>query len=145
MLQKIGYICAELTKPVEDTIYRKVLSKRAIGDIGYVYFVWMALPPELSANPSVTFIKIGRSENPQVRLVTLQTGNPFTLTLEGYIPVINMGEAERRAHMVAADNHYRGEWYRFPSSAAAEVMIRRIRQTLNNENLIRNIKKSNII
>ena len=37
---KMGYICAELRKPVEDTVYRKLLSQRA-DDIGYVYFVGM--------------------------------------------------------------------------------------------------------
>lgn len=52
----MGYICAELRKPVEDTVYRKLLSQRA-DDIGYVYFVGMPLPPELSMNSSVTFIK----------------------------------------------------------------------------------------
>ena len=36
----MGYICAELRKPVEDTVYRKLLSQRA-DDIGYVYFVGM--------------------------------------------------------------------------------------------------------
>jgi len=77
--KKIGYICAELRKPVEDTVYRKVLSKRAIGDIGslgYVYFAEMHLPPELSTNPSLTFIKIGKSGDPGVRLSNLQTANP---------------------------------------------------------------------
>ena len=69
MLQKIGYICAELKKPVEDTVYRKVLSKRAIGDVGYVYFAEMHLPPGLSTDPSLTFIKIGKSGNAGVRLI----------------------------------------------------------------------------
>ena len=139
----MGYICAELRKPVEDTVYRKLLSQRA-DDIGYVYFVGMPLPPELSMNSSVTFIKTGKSENPQVRLVTLQTENPFTPTLEGSISVTNMGQAEGIAHMVAEDNHYRGEWYRFSSSAAAQLMIRRIRETLDTYKLICKIKKSNI-
>ena len=102
------------------------------------------LAPELSMNSSVTFIKTGKSENPQVRLVTLQTENPFTPTLEGSISVTNMGQAEGIAHMVAEDNHYRGEWYRFSSSAAAQLMIRRIRETLDTYKLICQIKKSNI-
>ena len=68
------------------------------------------LAPELSTNSSVTFIKTGKSGNPHVRLVTLQTGNPFTRTLEGSISITNMGQAEGIAHMVAEDNHYRGEW-----------------------------------
>ena len=103
------------------------------------------LAPELSTNSSVTFIKTGKSGNPQLRLVTLQTGNPFTPTLEGSISVTNMGQAEGIAQMVAEDNHYRGEWYRFSSSAAAQLMIRRIRETLDTYKLIRKIKKSNII
>ena len=69
LLQKVGYICAELRKPVEDTVYRKVLSKRAIGDVGYVYFAEMHLPPGLSTDPSLTFIKIGKSGNAGVRLI----------------------------------------------------------------------------
>ena len=80
-----------------------------------------------------------------MRLVTLQTENPFTPTLEGSISVTNMGQAEGIAHMVAEDNHYRGEWYRFSSSAAAQLMIRRIRETLDTYKLICKIKKSNII
>ena len=59
----MGYICAELRKPVEDTVYRKLLSQRA-DDIGYVYFVGMPLPPELSMNSSVTFIKTGTIRKP---------------------------------------------------------------------------------
>ena len=145
MLQKIGYICAELRKPVEDTVYRKVLSKRAIGDIGYVYFAEMHLPPELSTDPSLTFIKIGKSGNAGVRLSKLQTANPFELTLRDSISVTNMGQAEGIAHEAAQNYHERGEWYRFPSSAKARLTIRRIRQTLRNHNLILNIKKSNII
>ena len=144
-VQKIGYICAELRKPVEDTVYRKVLSKRAIGDIGYVYFAEMHLPPGLSTNRSLTFIKIGKSGDPGVRLSKLQIANPFELTLVDYISVTNMGQAEGIAHTEAQNYHDRDEWYRFPSSAAAQAMIRRIKQTLHNQNLIRNIKKSNII
>lgn len=145
MLQKIGYICAELRKPVEDTVYRKVLSKRAIGDVGYVYFAEMHLPPGLSTDPSLTFIKIGKSGNAGVRLSKLQTANPFELTLRDSISVTNIGQAEGIAHTAAQNYHERGEWYRFSSSAKARLMIRRIRQTLRNHNLILNIKKSNII
>ena len=147
MLQKVVYICAELRKPVEDTVYRNVLSKKVIGDIGslgYVYFVEMYLPPGLSTNPSLTFIKIGKSGDPGVRLSNLQTANPFELTLVDYISVTHMGQAEDRAHNEAQNYYDRGEWYRFPRSAKARLMIRRIRQTLHNQNLIRNIKKSNI-
>ena len=150
MLQNIGYICAELRKPVEDTVYRNVLSKRAIvdiGSLGYVYFAEMHLPPGLSwaGNPSLTFIKIGKSRNPRVRLSKLQTANPFQLTLKDSIPVTDMGKAEGIAHMVVQNYHELGEWYRFRRSTSAERMITRIKEALNNGNLIRNIKKSNII
>ena len=138
MLQKIGYICAELRKPVGDTVYRKVLSKRAIGDAGYVYFVEEHLPPELSRDSSLTFIKIGKSENPRERLAKLQTDNSFTVTLEGYIPVTRMGEAERIAQDEVEEYHYRGEWYRFPSSIIAGMKMRHIREKLRALNLIRN-------
>ena len=119
-----------------------MLSKRAIGDIGYVYFAEMHLPPRLSTDPSLTFIKIGKSGNPGVRLSKLQTANPFELTLRGSISVTSMGQAEGIAHTAAQNYHERGEWYRFPSSAKARLMKRGIRQTLRNHNLILNIKKA---
>ena len=150
MLQKIGYICAELRKPVEDTVYRKVLSKRVmgtvdVGSLGQVYFVKMRLPFGLSNDPSLTFIKIGKSAVLRDRLVKIQTGNPFELTLEDSIFVNNMGKAESIAHTLAKGNHYRGEWFLFSSSDEAQLMIRRIRETLDTYKLIRKIKKSNII
>ena len=107
-----------------------MLSKRA-NDKGYVYFVGMPLPPGLSKDPSLRFIKIGKSGKPLDRLSKLQTENPFELTLVDYISVTNMGQAEGIAHTLAKGNHYRGEWYRFPSFDAAQKMIELIRLNIS--------------
>lgn len=52
-------------------------------------------------------VKIGRTQDVQRRLKALQTANPDTLTLLGYIE----GDLERYLHNKFQKHHFRGEWY----------------------------------
>ena len=52
-------------------------------------------------------VKIGRTQDVQRRLEALQTANPDTLTLLGYIE----GDLERYLHNKFQKHHFRGEWY----------------------------------
>lgn len=55
------------------------------------------------------YVKIGTSVDPQKRLMILQTGSPFTLSVlwhcEGDFTL------ERHLHGVFGDHHIRGEWF----------------------------------
>ena len=59
-------------------------------------------------------IKIGKANKPTKRLRTLQTGNPYTLTLLGTIECEDSEEAntlERQIHARLSKDRRRGEWF----------------------------------
>lgn len=52
-------------------------------------------------------VKIGRSKDPQKRLLQLQTGHPNRL----HLLVVIDGDHEQRLHTHFAKHHVRGEWF----------------------------------
>lgn len=64
-------------------------------------------------------IKIGHSNNPASRLVSLQIGNWVPLVI--YRVFEGDEEEERRLHLLFREFRITGEWYRFDASMAGDV------------------------
>ena len=60
------------------------------------------------------FLKIGRTKNPEARLLTMQTNNPFALQLMWCWPE----DVEKELHDYFAAHRVRGEWFAVPVKAA---------------------------
>lgn len=63
------------------------------------------------------YIKIGKANNPEKRLVQLQTGNPKTLKLLNVIECKTEKEAfelEAFLHTILQSTHQTGEWFHLP-------------------------------
>lgn len=74
----------------------------------YVYFI--------KAGSSPPMLKIGKANNPQVRLVELQTGCPFKLELLGTLKCkspMHSRTVEKQLHRLFRKEKQRGEWFRF--------------------------------
>jgi len=82
---------------------------------GFVYLIHMT---------GTTFYKIGMSLDPQLRLRTLQTGNPYTLTIRSTLAVPEMRSAETGLHRQfeaqRVSNGNAREWFDF-SGGIGEV------------------------
>lgn len=73
----------------------------------YVYLIQSGK----SSNPPV---KIGVAREPERRILELQIGNPYLLTLIGKIPAKSRSHAEHlesRLHKYFSRYHIRGEWF----------------------------------
>jgi hypothetical protein len=57
------------------------------------------------------FVKIGKADNPRVRLSELTTGNPLDMKLLYAVP--GCENVERSLHRWFRTYHHRGEWFRF--------------------------------
>lgn len=62
------------------------------------------------------FVKIGRTKNPETRLLTMQTNNPVKLELAWCWPE----DIEKALHDYFAKHRVRGEWFSVP----VETVIR---------------------
>ncbi len=69
------------------------------------------------------YYKIGRTANPDVsaRLSSIQTGNPFWITLVDSAVVPNCCEVERELHKRFDAYRVRGEWFKLPDEALTDV------------------------
>lgn len=68
------------------------------------------------------FYKIGvTSYGIRKRLQSIQTGNPFEVTLIWAARTNDTGKYERMIHNQIKDNHVRGEWYAIPKVLALEL------------------------
>ena len=54
-----------------------------------------------------SFIKIGKTSDIRKRLISLQTGNPFEITLIGYLN----GDKEKQIHELFFEFHHKNEWF----------------------------------
>jgi len=57
------------------------------------------------------YFKIGRSANPEGRLIQFRTLPPFEFNLEHIIPADDDREAERQLHSQFSEKRVRGEWF----------------------------------
>ena len=69
---------------------------QAGGSDGFVYLM------RCRSDSGVVYFKIGHSADPDKRLRTLQTGNPFRIKLYNIIAVEQMSDAETTAHQAVA-------------------------------------------
>jgi len=76
--------------------------RRVDDSAGYVYFI---------QDGTTGRIKIGKSENPEARLDSLQTANAGVLTLLVKLYTQNMGNDEKYYHKKFQTSHIRGEWF----------------------------------
>lgn len=67
---------------------------------GFLYFI---------SSDEQGAVKIGFGTEPYMRLKTLQTGNPYELTLRAYVPATQ--EAEKAIHAELKGMRLRLEWY----------------------------------
>ena len=70
-------------------------------NVHYIYFI---------RNIRTNNVKIGRSNNPEFRLRTLQTGNDSEMELMGYIEKCDK-TYEKQLQKMFKEYHVRGEWY----------------------------------
>ena len=67
-------------------------------------------------------IKVGRTDgDPVKRLAQLQTGQPDQLELIHAWPCADSYTAERCMHLVLAQHHHRGEWFRATPDQVAKA------------------------
>ena|SRR2546425_11871577 len=67
--------------------------------------------------------KIGRSNNPKMRLNTLQTACPFALELIRFaVPNCGAKQVESRLHHLFSDNRIRGEWFSLNQDEVGEAV-----------------------
>jgi len=62
------------------------------------------------------FLKIGVAKNPEARLKTMQTGNPYKLRIMALIPFESRLQAfgyEKELHGRFKAHHYTGEWFNY--------------------------------
>jgi hypothetical protein len=65
-------------------------------------------------------LKFGKSNSPEWRLVTMQTGCPFKLKIEWVWPE----DIENEMHLHFAERRVDGEWFRVPLDEAIAVAAR---------------------
>ena len=103
--------------------------------IEYIYFI-----------RSGPFVKIGRTTSaPYSRITTMQTGNPYELEPVFYIRIYkrqsqtHIGEKfEKLIHNVCAQDHYRGEWFRYPEAVNTFfAQLYTVKNVLANEKSVR--------
>ena len=63
------------------------------------------------------FVKIGRSDDPEARLLAMRTGNPLDLELLRTVP--GGASEERHFHKKFRDQHHRFEWFRYAGALRA--------------------------
>lgn len=86
-------------------------SKSKSAKAGFIYFIGCH-----------DFIKVGYAENVELRLVALQTGCPYELTLLHKIPTQNMVADESRIHRHWQRYSMRGEWFRLHEGALTLIL-----------------------
>ena len=72
----------------------------------YIYVIHMPCP--------TGFVKIGISDNPEKRLASMQTANPYQLRLARRFGPFERDRAmqlEGRLHRIFEKDHVRGEWF----------------------------------
>lgn len=67
-------------------------------------------------------IKIGYTNLLQPRLKNLQTGNPNTLSIVGYIETTNMRTLEGKFHKYYRDNRVSGEWFNITLDELSHIL-----------------------
>ena len=78
----------------------------------FVYFI----KEKEEASGKETLIKIGKADDLERRLKTLQTGNSNQLILIGAFRCKTEEEAfilEKKFHVLFKKNHHRGEWFKY--------------------------------
>eukprot|EP00731_Ephydatia_muelleri_P007237 Em0003g1485a len=90
-------------RPCNSILYRTLVltmpkrpRSQAGGSDGFVYLM------RCRSDSGVVYFKIGHSADPDKRLRTLQTGNPFRIKLYNIIAVEQMSDAETTAHQAVA-------------------------------------------
>lgn len=89
----------------------------------YVYAI--GSPCRDDKAPWTYAVKVGRSRDPQLRLLALQIGNPSPMELIASVPFLDRLEAaafERRFHLAYDHARIGGEWFAFDKPAAIEAL-----------------------
>jgi len=94
----------------EDTPERVDMLERVVEDApgcrvrkgGYIYFI---------RHGESNSVKVGLARDPNIRLCTLQIGNPVELSIMRADEVDDMETEENRFHSLLAHDRARGEWF----------------------------------
>ncbi len=92
----------------------------------FLYLIASSAPLPAHINAEATICKIGISADPDARLCSLQTSNPFPLEIdaEWHFPNRNMAMIlERVAHKALELYRVRGEWFAVDLSLARYVIL----------------------
>lgn len=65
------------------------------------------------------FVKIGRADNPVLRLSQIQTANPYEVSLIRTFP--NKGYKEKELHVLFKDKLHKGEWFSLTDEEVVSV------------------------
>ncbi len=68
------------------------------------------------------YVKIGIADYAGFRLQTLQTGNPFTLTLLAHAQFTDVVATENQLHKLYSQYRHRGEWFKLPPRELQELL-----------------------
>lgn len=67
------------------------------------------------------FVKVGISDDPEFRLITLQVGCPYELRVLAVFKSMNALQDEARLHQLWKRYEVRGEWFKVPESELSFV------------------------
>lgn len=82
---------------------RSILASQPTDETDYVYLIRMG---------RTRLYKIGKSNDPQGRLVSLQSASPYKLKLLHTFKADNAAAAEESLHATLHDNRLEGEWFK---------------------------------
>lgn len=82
----------------------------------HIYFI-----TEYGDSPEKS-VKIGISQNPEVRLVQLQTGNEKPYTIARAALIRDAKAVEAALHMLLSEYKTKGEWFKLPTEVLHKVI-----------------------
>ncbi len=88
-------------------------------DIGYVYFIKCVVPEGYVKN----LVKIGQTTNVATRLLSLQTGNPFSLVVHKTIESSEYKKIEHALHKKFKDKRINLEWFDVTDTEIDECIL----------------------
>ena len=79
--------------------------------------------------------KVGIAQDVDVRLSTLQSATPYTLTVCVTVAVKNALQAESFVHSALTAHHVRGEWFQLPDEQSFHDAVKKYKAALRKPHL----------
>lgn len=103
---------SQIRKAIEAFMLNKAKEKESKIGTEYVYIIRMG---------DTEFYKIGYSNNPDSRLITLQNANPYTLEFVLKKRTVYAKKLETLLHQTYKDKQVKNEWFKFTEKEIEEI------------------------